>query len=397
MNRLAFALSAAALALAAPPARADDAAPPAPSPAAPPGPVASEVAPAAERSAAYDGVAAPPTAAGNSGLAVTLKPGLEIIAQYTYRSMSDGAGGSQWFHLFDLPRAHASMQIEHKSVDARAVLEAVRSASEGSLMGVSGDSLVLRVREAWARARWPETATADDLVVEGKAGVVPTLTVPELEGTWMARAVGPTPLEATGFASPADLGGTVKLTLPSRFGHLALGAYNGEGYTNRELNRGKNLELAVSIHPLAMVDAARPLAVFGSYVMGSSGTALARANRATGALLWQGRKLRAGASYTYAQGIRDDGDQTGYVVDVFASVEPVSRLLVNARASVWARDSRQADADTITTLTGAVGYRVWQPLEGFVAFDRSLPSTRAQAALPGSDFWTLRVITRVAF
>ena len=397
MNRLALVLTAAATALVAPPTRADDATPSAPSPAATPTAVVGDVTPAVVHATVNDGVAAPPTAAGNSGLSVTFKPGLEIIAQYTYRSMSDGAGGSQWFHLFDLPRAHASMQIEHKAVDARAVLEAVRSASEGSLMGVSGDSLVLRVREAWGRARWPATATADELVVEGKAGVVPTLTVPELEGTWMTRAVGPTPLEATGFASPADLGGTVKLTLPSRYGHVAVGAYNGEGYTNRELNRGKNLEFAGSIHPFAAVAAARPLAVFGSYVMGSSGTALARANRTTAALLWQGSRLRAGASYTYAQGVRDDGEQTGYVVDVFARVEPVGRLLLNARASVWARDTRQADADTVTTLTGAVGYRVAQPLEGFVAFDRSLPTTRAQAALPGSDFWTLRVITRVVF
>lgn len=393
MTRWTFALPSALLVFAPSAVRADDVTPApvvAPS-SAPPKPAAAPSLPT------YDGVAAPPTAAGASGLPVTVKSGLEIIGQYTYRSTRDQTGASQWFHVFDVPRAHGSLDAAYDGVEARVVMEAVRSASEGALMGVAGDSLVLRVREAWGGARWPKTAGDTELSVEGKAGVVPTLTIPELEGTWRTRAVSATPLESTGVASPADVGATLSLSLPSRYGRVSVGAYNGEGYTNRELNRGKNFEAAVSVHPLASIESARPLAVFGSFVMGSSGTGLARANRATGALLWQGTKWRAGASYTYFWGVRDDGDQTGSVLDAFVRAEPVERLLFAARVAVWNRDTRATDADTLTTATGSVGFRIAQPLEGFLAIDRSLPSTRTESALPGTDYWTLRVVAHVAF
>jgi len=95
MNRLALVLTAAATALVAPPTRADDAPPSAPSPSATPTAVVGDVTPAVEHATVNDGVAAPPTAAGNSGLSVTFKPELEIIAQYTYHSISDNTENSQ--------------------------------------------------------------------------------------------------------------------------------------------------------------------------------------------------------------------------------------------------------------------------------------------------------------
>ncbi|MDC3959903.1 hypothetical protein KEG38_38980 [Polyangium jinanense] len=343
-------------------------------------------APASARAPDFDGTAAPPTAAGTTGLKVT--PGLEMFAQYAVRWTATEPGQRSWFHLFEVPRVHGAITGEFGPAMGRVVLEGVRSASEGALIGVAGDSIVLRLREAWAGVKYSSWFVF-------AAGVVPTLTVPELEGTWRLRVVGPAPIEQTGMLSPADLGATARVNLPRKYGFVAVGAYNGEGYTNRELNRGKNIEIAASVHP-APGGAARPLAIFGSYVVGSSGTGLSRADRLTGSVLWQGTRVRAGASVTHAWGLADDGARRSLLVDGFVRIEPVDRLMFGLRGAYWDRDLGGV-GDTVATLTGSVGYRVAQPLEGHVAVTRQAPGDVARAALPGSDFWELRLASRVVF
>ncbi len=332
-----------------------------------------------------DGKAAPPTAAGTTGLKVT--PGVEVFAQYSLRRTATLDGQAPWFHVFDVPRVHAALTGEFGGATGRIVLEGVRSASEGALIGVAGDSLVLRLREAWGGYRYKEWFSA-------AMGVVPTLTVPELEGTWRLRVVGPAPIEQTGMLSPADLGMTGRFNFPKNYGYVAAGVYNGEGYTRRELNRGKTVELAGAVHPLAN-GPARPLAIFGSYVIGSTGTGSARADRLTTSLLWQGVRLRAGAGMTYGWGLVDDGARRSMLLDAFARIEPVDRLMIGLRGSYWNRDTEGAEPDTLVNVTGSLGYRVARPLETHLAITRQLPSVVAQSALVGSDFWEFRLVSRI--
>ena len=332
-----------------------------------------------------EGSAATATPAGLSGLKV--QPGLEVFVEYNLR-LTRASTGNEWFHSFEIPRAHGSLRASYGPAQARLVVEAVRSASEGALLGVAGDSLVLRLRDASAGYRQGEWLSLD-------AGVIPTLTVPELDGSFNLRAVAPTPLESTGLSSPADLGATARVTFPRRYGFAAVGAYNGEGYTNRELNRGKNLELAAEIHPLPEGPLA-PLGVFASYVIGSEGTAHARADRLTVALLWQGKRLRGGASFTHAWGVGERADQRSILLDAFLRAEPIDRLIFGVRGFSWQRDL-EASGDRVNELTGAAGYHVVAPLEAFLAVTRTFPEARAAAALPGLDHWTFRVLSRVVF
>jgi hypothetical protein len=329
--------------------------------------------------------AAPPTTAGTTGL-FKVTPGLEIFAQYSLRRTSTLDGQAPWFHIFDVPRVHAAVTGEFGPATGRIVLEAVRSASEGALIGVAGDSLVVRLREAWVGYRHKNWFSA-------AMGVVPTLTVPELEGTWRLRVVGPAPLEQTGMASPADLGLTGRIHFPKEFGFLAVGVYNGEGYTRRELNRGKNVEIAASLHPVP-VKAARPLGIFGSYIIGSSGTGAARADRLTTSLLWQGIRLRAGAGMTYAWGLDNDGARRSVLLDAFFRVEPIDRLMFGLRGSYWNRNIQGSAPDTLVNVTGSVGYRWARPFETHLAVTKQAPTIVAQSALPGSDFWEFRLVSR---
>lgn len=333
-----------------------------------------------------EGQAAPPTAAGTTGFVVT--PGLEVFAQYSLRRTATLDGQTPWFHIFDVPRVHAALTGDYGPATGRIVLEGVRSASEGALIGVAGDSLVLRLREAWAGYRYKHWFSA-------AMGVVPTLTVPELEGTWRLRVVGPAPLEQTGMSSPADLGINGRFNFPRNYGYFAAGVYNGEGYTRRELNRGKNLEIAGSLHP-APGGAARPFAIFGSYVIGSSGTGSARADRLTGSLLWQGVRLRAGAGMTYAWGLANDGARRSMLFDAFMRLEPVDRLMIGLRGSYWNRNVEGQDPDTLVNVTGSVGYRWARPFETHVAVTKQAPSTVAHSAISGSDFWEIRLVSRIA-
>lgn len=359
--------------------------PPHPSPpAAPPASVSPSL-PITIAFAPPEGSAGPPTAAGTTGLVIT--PGLEIFAEYDLKIARTGAG-TEWFHSFELPRAHGSLSGAYGPARARLVVEAVRSASEGALIGVAGDSFVMRLREASVGYRYEKLLAID-------AGVVPTLTVPELDGTWNLRAVARTPLESTGLSSPADLGATIRVTFPKGYGFAAIGAYNGEGYASRELNRGKNLEGTVEIHPFAAT-AAAPLGVFASYVKGSTGTGRAQADRLTAAIVWQGRRVRGGAAFTYAWGVADAGDVRSIVADGFVRVEPIDRLIFGARGFAWMRDLADS-TDRIVEVTGAAGYRVADPLEAFLAVGRTLPAGAAKEALPGLDHWDFRLIGRVVF
>lgn len=332
-----------------------------------------------------EGKAAPATAAGTTGLKVT--PGLEVFAQYSFRRTTTQDGQAPWFHIFDVPRVHASVTGEFGPATGRIVLEAVRSASEGALIGVAGDSLVLRLREAWAGYKYKQWFSA-------AMGVVPTLTVPELEGTWRLRVVGPAPLEQTGMSSPADLGITGRFNFPKDYGYLAAGVFHGEGYTRRELNRGKNVEFAASLHPMPK-GTARPLAIFASYVIGSSGTGSSRADRLTASLLWQGVRLRAGAGMTHAWGLADDGARRSLLIDAFFRIEPVDRLIIGLRGSYWNRNAAAVEPDTVVNVAGSVGYRLARPFETHLAITRQVPTIIAQSALAGSDFWEFRLVSRI--
>lgn len=317
---------------------------------------------------------------------VDISPGLDVIASYALR-VTPGQGGvpERWFHAFEMSRAMPSLQVKAGPAVAAVTLEGVYSATEGALIGVAGDSFVMRVREARAGYRLGTWLAVD-------AGIVPTFTVPLFDQTFGLRALGPVSGELTGFTAPADLGVIARVSLPRGYGFIGAGAYNGEGYTNRELNRGKNIEVAALVHPLPGGSVA-PLAVYGAYVNGSSGTGVARADRITAALLWQGDRVRGGAALTYALGVRDDGTREAASVDWSVRGEPIRRFILGARGLVYLRDMK-ATGDHIVSVTGLAGYRLAEPLEVFVALTRQIAEAATLSSLPGSDFWEGRAAAR---
>jgi hypothetical protein len=308
-----------------------------------------------------------------------LTPRLDVFSEYA-ATWPTGAAAS---NTFSVPRAHVGLDAEWHGAKAGVLVEGAYATQGGALIGVAGDSVVVRLREAWGGGQWRW--------LEGKLGLVPTLTVPEVERAFRYRELAADALETWKWKSPADFGASLKATLPEGYGWVGVQVVNGEGYTQRELNPGKNLEATVSVHPLP-AGVAAPLSVLGSAMVGSTGAAQVPTQRLGGGLLWGGEAFGAGATMFWASGLEGDGTRKGLLGQVFARAELFEHLLLAAKVTVLER--QLGSTDSVVDLVGAVGGR-YRFLEGFVAVQRTLLSGAAVAALPGEDATQLRFILRV--
>lgn len=324
----------------------------------------------------------PPVLPGSAALppeTLEWSPIFDVFGEYLNRR-ADG----EWFHQFDIPRAHAGMWLKAGDAEGRVVLEATRSAGPGSLVGVGGNSLVLRAREAYGLYRWWR--------LEGSAGLVPLLTIQAMEKGWGLRAVDSSILERAGYASYSDLGGRLRLLLPGDFGWVGVTLTNGEGYTQRELNRGKNLEAAARIVPLPNRGVWSNFSILGSYVSGSRGTESVRADRATAALTYDGARLGVGVSTSYAWGVADIGTRRGNAQEAFVRGEPVDRLLLAAR--VTREERARGQDDVVLRALGSVGVRATRLLELFLTGEYTRATDNAQAAIPGIEDFRAHLTAR---
>ncbi|MFO0685503.1 MAG: hypothetical protein U0234_25815 [Sandaracinus sp.] len=323
--------------------------------------------------------------ATRTGTPWAFDPGMHVIGEYAL-AFPDGA---DWYHELRLTRAWAWVGFRFENARGRVLLEAAQGSGAGSLFGVAGDSLVLRVREAWVGYRAFE-------MLELRAGMVATLTPTALTSLWQMRAVAQDGLRQFDLVAPADLGATLTFDFPEGWGRLAAAYYNGDGYTSRELNRGKTLEVFAQVHPLRFVAELAPLTLTLAYQNGSVGTGSARADRVIGSLAWDDPRWGIGFTASYVLGVADRGDREALLLDGWARVEPVERLLLAVRAQSFLRDL-SSGTDRITLLTGAIGARIVEPLRAFLAFDGRLADDAAQLADPGTRGWGLRVVVEGTF
>lgn len=322
------------------------------------------------------------------GSTLRVEPHIAVYAEYVVSLRSEGEETS-WFHTFELPRAHASLLASFDIAEAKVLVEGVRSASEGALLGVGGDSIVLRLREAWGGfTAWKH--------LEVRFGLVPTLTIPVFEDFLHLRPLAASAIERVGFGSPADLGVTARGIFPGGYGFVATAFYNGEGYRQRELNRGKNLEVAAEFHPLAAVADAAPLTLFGSYVSGSTGTALGRADRIHAGIGWLGDVIRGGIGMTYALGTNEDPAASSVVGTAMLRIIPIERLVFAADAMLWQRNVDASD-DLVFAGTIGGGYAFVDPILPMLAVDMFQYGDAVSLGLPARDDVRFRAVGTVTF
>lgn len=313
-----------------------------------------------------------------SGLRLT--PLLHLVGEYGARFPS----AARRSNAFSLPRAHGGLEVRLGAARGRLLLDAAHATAGGALLGVSGDSLVVRVREAWAGYRRRTLGTT----IEARLGVVPSLLSPAMERAWQHRALGAVALERFQLASPTDFGLSLQLELPWRLGWAGVAVTNGEGYTARELNLGKNVEAALALHPLRATHLRR-LVVLAGTTLGSSGLPESATVRYGGGVLWDGARLGLGITAFGFRGLLADANHSGYALEGFARATLIRHVLLAGRVQ-YLRRSLEARDDALDALVGA-GLRV-RGLDVFAAYSHVWLRGATWAALPGGAGGQLRLL-----
>lgn len=336
--------------------------------------------------------AAPPSGPADAGVVTSSGPLLpdgfawspvaEVFGEYQLRS----ATGLGVFHVFDVPRVQLGLEAQWQGASARVLLEGTRSTEGGALLGTAGDSVVVRLREGFGGYQWRW--------LDAKLGMIAMPVVAELERAFRFRALTPDGLERYRLQSPADLGASIRLTLPYEFGWAAVTAVNGEGYTFREINNGKNLDVSALVKPFALT-AAAPLGVLMSARWGTSGLGSVRSDRFGGGVMWSAPWLGIGATAFYAVGVADDGGLRALLAQAFARGMLFERLLWAVRVHWLKRDLDASADDSLTELLAGVGFKVAGPLEVFACFQKSWLSPIARASLPGVEATSGRLVVRI--
>jgi hypothetical protein len=306
-------------------------------------------------------------------------PRAELFGQFEV-GKTDSAGT---YDQFDVPRVHVGAEAQWHGVSGRLLIEGTRSTAGGALIGTAGDSIVVRIREAWAGYRYG--------LFEARLGMIPTPVIAVLERAFANRALTPDGLELYGLDSPADLGATVRAHLPSQLGWVALTATNGEGYTFRELNTGKNFELSALIKPIGA------LSLLATGRIGSTGLAQVRSDRVGGAALWTTETLGLGVNAFYAVGVSDDAGLRSLLLQAFARGTLFDRVLWAVRVHRMQRDLDAVADDSLTTVLASGGVHVIGPLDVYLCFQKTWASSVARAALPGSDAISGRIVVSLRY
>ncbi len=152
---------------------------------------------------------------------LTWTPIVDAFGEFLARSPRDGVP----FNAFSVPRVQAGLEAGWKGASARVLVEGVYATQGGALIGVAGDSVVVRLREAWGGYRL--------FFLEAQLGLVPTLVVPEVERAFLFRELSADGLESYRIKAPADFGANLRAHLPGKYGWVGVSVTNGEGYTSR--------------------------------------------------------------------------------------------------------------------------------------------------------------------
>lgn len=204
---------------------------------------------------------------------------------------------SQHFSNFDLDRAELGIQSPETNMwGGELRLESIRSAGPNSLMGIDGDSLLLRIKRAWGYGQWQ----GKHWKVQSRFGLIPDPWHLIVMNSFPLRALGPSQGEREGLQDTSDLGASVQVTYRQQ--KLFMSLTNGEGRRFQEQNQGKNLLFGADfLIPLSWAS----LKLSTAYRDGSKGTSSGREHRLYFASHLRANKVHLGTISAKAWGLRN--------------------------------------------------------------------------------------------
>jgi hypothetical protein len=188
----------------------------------------------------------------------SIRVGVTLFPIYTFQTnppITDADGNVVKRNAFDVGRAYINLtgNISHL-IAFRLTPDITRQSglfTLGPNNSVSSDSLVFRIKYAYAQFNF------DDWMTRGswaRLGIQPTPWVDFEEGIYRYRFQGTVfaeriPLPTT--MTSSDAGASFHYNLPSNYGDLHVGVYNGENYQRVEVNDQKALEFRGTLRPFA--------------------------------------------------------------------------------------------------------------------------------------------------
>jgi hypothetical protein len=178
----------------------------------------------------------------------SIRIGATLFADYTYTQSpeaTDADGNTYNPSQFNVSRSYINItgNISHLVAFRFTPDIARETATTGALSG----SLVFRVKYAFAQLN------LDDWMQRGswaRFGIQQTPWVDFEEGIYRYRFQGTVFSEREGYLSSSDAGASFHYNLPSNYGELHAGVYNGENYNRLEVNGRKAFEIRGSLRPL---------------------------------------------------------------------------------------------------------------------------------------------------
>ncbi len=179
----------------------------------------------------------------------SIRIGAVIYPDYTYTlnpETTDGAGNTIHFSQFNISRSYINItgNISH-IVAFRITPDVARETSTFSnLVG----SLEFRIKYAYAQFN------LDDWMTKGtyaRFGIQQTPWLDFAENIYRYRFQGTMFVEREGYFASADAGASFHYQLPSNYGDVHVGVFNGENYNKAEVNDQKSLQVRATVRPLA--------------------------------------------------------------------------------------------------------------------------------------------------
>ena len=248
---------------------------------------------------------------------------------------------------FRLDRADLGGGFVYDDIAALVVrAETIRSAAPQSAFGIDGDSLLPRLKLGYGALRPRFEVASVPVVVEGRAGLVPSPWLSRLEPRITSRGLAPLPSEALGLFDSSDLGASLDV---SAFDIVGIGVTvdNGEGKNEEERNAGKNVSVvgSVAVPVVALDDDDVVVGGVVLYKDGSRGAGAVRDHRAAAAVFVDHARAHLVVEGVYGFGQDARAEVEPAVVDVAVDVTLWPNVIgVIGRYALHTDDTHVADA-----------------------------------------------------
>jgi Phosphate-selective porin O and P len=191
----------------------------------------------------------PPASQAASADTPSIRVGAVIYPDYTFQTSpetTDSDGNRIHPNSFNVTRSYINITGNISRIVAfRLTPDVARETNPAS--SLSG-SLEFRIKYAYAQFN------LDDWMTRGsyaRFGIQQTPWLDYAEGIYRYRFQGTMFVEREGYFASADAGASLHYQLPSDFGDVHVGVFNGENYNKAEVNDQKALMVRATVRPLA--------------------------------------------------------------------------------------------------------------------------------------------------